>query len=285
MAQVLEPTELINRLALGLQILDAISQRQVIYPVYAEVENGLPHQPVAGKQNTPYFQHRGKLPVALSRHASGRYSLIYQPGLQEHIDVRFYDLKRQYVPRRLRFPLLTLQTVLDVETNETPDYLHGRSRQPVLYPGAYYDLISRATGLRGRVLRDGNPMPWVWVEAYTTVDDTLVGRARGDERGEFLLLLNPIAAGAGQLATSYDIRVRIFGPQNIAVPVSDDLPHLDPLWNLPLEQVPVAANPDGVSPGMTLPADYVEGATAVVPCQTGRMLTGNDTADFVFNVA
>jgi len=280
-----EYIENIHRLALGLEVLDAYSQRSVVYPVRADVEYGLPHLPPKPKQQYGFAQQRGKLPVAMTRqNGTGRYSLVYQTGLDDSIDVRLYDYSRQYVPRRLRLPLLTLETVLNIEANEELEYVRGRIRQPVLFPGAAYDLMSKATGLRGRVLREGEPMPWAWIEAYSA-DDDLVGRARGDERGEFLLLLNPIVAGAGDLAASYDVTVRIYGPQVPDTPTPADLPDNDPLWNLPLEEVPVFGNPDGVSPGETLPDGYVVGANAVVPCQIGRVLTGVDTADFVFTVA
>lgn len=282
MAGSVEYIERIHRLALGLEVLDAVSQRLVVYPLRADVENGLPHAPLLPKTQFGFPQQHGKLPQAMTRHDSGRYSLVYQAGMVEHIDIRLYDHHRQYVPRRLRLPLLTMATVLDIEVNEATDYIRGRTRRPMMYPGAAYDLMSMATGLRGRVVRDGEVMPWVWVEAYSNVDDELVGRARGDERGEFLLLLDPVVAGAGDLAATYDITVRIFGAETPDIPSPADLPSDDPLWNLPLELVPVAGDPDGVSPGESVPDGYVEGASAVVPCQIGRVLTGVDTADFNF---
>lgn len=274
-----------NRLALGFEVLDAVSQRQVVYPLRADVEYGLPHQSPRPSKQFNFSQQAGHLPLAMTRHDSGRYSLVYQAGLRDHIDIRLFDYSRQYVPRRLRVPLLTLQTVLDIETNQEAEYVRGRGRKPVIFPGAGYDLMSKATGLRGRVLRDGEPMPWVWVEAYSALDDELVGRARGDERGEFLLLLNPMVAGAGDLSAIYSVTVRVFGPQIPLTPSPLDLPDVDALWDLPQEEIPAVGLPDAVSAGENLPDGYVEGASAVVPCQIGRVLTGVHTADFVFTVA
>ncbi len=285
MAVNLKYQEHTNRLALGLEVLDALSLRQIVYPLRVDVEYGLPHQSPRPANKFNFFQQSGRLPLAMAHHNSGRYSLVYQAGLQDHIDIRLFDYSRQYVPRRLRVPLLTLQTVLDIEANQEADYVRGRGRNPVMFPGAGYDLMSKATGLRGRVLRDTKPMPWVWVEAYSVLDDALVGRARGDERGEFLLLLNPVVAGAGDLSATYSVNVQIFGPQIPLSPSPKDLPDSDALWDLPLEEIPTAGNPDAVSSGENLPDGYVEGASAVVPCQIGRVLTAVDTADFVFTVA
>lgn len=285
MANAIDYAEQINRLALGLEVLDAANQRPLVYPLRVDVEYGLPHQPPSPKDQYSFQQRPGRLARAMSRHNSGRYSLVYQPGFDDHIDLRLYDHYRQYVPRRLRLPLLSLAVMESIETNEEADYVRGRIRRPVMFPGAAYDLVSRATGLRGRVLRDGQPMPWAWIEAYSMADDELVGRARGDERGEFLLLINPLVASAGDLAASYGVRVEVFGPTVVPSPASADLPSQDLLWDLPIETVPQAGDPDEVTPGESKPAGYVEGASEELTLITGRVLTGVEIDDFVFSVA
>lgn len=285
MASATGYVEQIQRLALGLELLDAVNQRPVVYPLWVDVEYGLPHLAPALQGQYKFYQQSGRLVRAMSRHNSGRYSMVYQPGLKDQIDLRLYDHQRQYVPRRLRLPLLSLAALETIETNEEADYVRGRIRRPVMYPGAAYDLVSKATGLRGRVLRDAAPMAWAWIEVYSIADDELVGRARGDERGEFLLLINPLVASAGDLAASYGIRVKIFGPALVPSPATAELPKQDPLWNLPIETVPQAGDPDDVSPGESKPVGYVEGASVDLACHSGRVLTGVEIDDFVFSVA
>jgi len=84
----------------------------------------------------------------------------------------------------------------------------------------------------------------------------VVGRAHGDDRGEFLLLLDVTASTIGELVTPLDFEVVVYGPlPGPPIPATADLPSLDPLWDLPLEPVPPAA-PDEVTPGIALPAGY-----------------------------
>lgn len=271
-----------TRLALGLDLVDAAREMELVYPVRVDVEYGLPHSPPSpAKVSHRFTQVRGKLPVALNRHTSGRYSLIYQPSLKTEIDLRIYEYERRYVPRRLQAPLMTLDDVLALEIAEPKDYYSGRVRQPVLFPGAAYPMRGKTTGLVGRVLRDDESMRWTHVEARME-GGQLVGLTRGDDRGEFLLIIESLAASASDLSAEINITVTVFGPAAAPIAASADLAAQDDLWDLPLEILPAIGDPDSVSTGVTPPTGYVAGASATIAFKIGRMLTGVEVDDFVF---
>jgi hypothetical protein len=77
----------------------------------------------------------------------------------------------------------------------------------------------------------------------------VVGRDHGDDRGEFLLILDSEAAGLGELPSPLIAQVAMFGPA-APLPLSAN----DPFGDLPLETL--AADPDDVSPGEKLPPGY-----------------------------
>lgn len=283
-----EYLENIHRLALGVQPLDFLLERGLMRHVRVDIERGLPHVMKGQREPCCRPQRRNLPPDALCRHNAGRFTLLFHNGIPSEIDLRIYDHFRYYVPRRLRLPLPTLAQVEEVEAEEAPDYMFGRVRRPVLFPGAAYDIGETVTGLRGRVVRDAEPMRWCVVEARLPVSRALVGRARGDERGEFLLVIAPGAAPEGDLDVSgrLEVEVSIAGPSSPPVPLPEDLPGLDDLWDLPLEIVPPPEDPDDVSTGIALPPDYVIAPSAVrnVEFELGRMLTGRDVEDFEFSL-
>ena len=277
-----------HRLALAVHPLDFVLERGLMHPVRVDIERGLPHR--TKRRGAAYCrpQRRDLDPDALCRHDSGRFTLLFYNGIPAAIDLRLYDHHRYYVPRRLHVPLRTLAQVLQTETDEALDYLFGRVRRPVLFPGAAYDVGRTITGLRGRVMRGGAPMRWCVVEARLPVSGAVVGRARGDDRGEFVLVIAPNAAPEGDLDVSgrIEIEVSVAGPPAPPVPLPEELPGLDGLWDLPLEEVPEPGDPDDVSTGVTLPPDYVFAPSALrnVEFELGRMLTGRDIEDFEFSL-
>ncbi|MGR9117362.1 MAG: hypothetical protein ACU85E_16525 [Gammaproteobacteria bacterium] len=283
-----EYIENIHRLALGIHPFDPIRESGLLHHVRVDIERGLPH--IERDRRAPFCrpQTLGKAPDGLCRHNSGRYTLLYYSGINDVTDLRLYDYGRYYVPRRLRIPLLSLEDVLNIEQNEFHDYYTGRVHRPALFPGAAYDISARATGLRGRVLRDGEPMRWAVVAARLPGSGTVVGRARGDDRGEFLLLLSPTSTPAGDLDASGTVQVEVIiaGPNVVPTPDTPELPSQDNLWDLPLEQLPAPDMPDDVSSGEVLPPGYVVSTTATrnIDFLLGRMMTGVDVADFVFTL-
>lgn len=273
-----------HRLALGLDFVDAMRWRELGYPVRADIERGIPHRIVGDKKRFGEPLKNGQVPVMMNRHRSGRHSLLYFPGIADHVDVRIYEFLRHYVPRRLRIPLLTLEQVTALETAQARNFYQGRVREPMMYPGAAYPCHEATTGLRGRVLRDGVPMRWTHIEARLVADDSFVGRARGDDRGEFLLVLFPAAAPASDLPESVLVRISVFGPEVIPEPASVEVSALDPWWDLPLEILPAAGDVDDVSSGAALPVGYAEGATVDIEFPLGRMLSAVEVDDFIFEL-
>ena len=274
-----------QRLALGLRPLDAVSGRLAGGLVRVEIERFLPHAGVG--RRAPYCEPQvpGRRPRMLCRHPSGRYALIYQPGLTDTINLRLHDQVRRYVPRRLSVPLLTEAEVIARETAGTGADLNRRARAPVLFPAAAYPVYPRDTGLRGRVLRDGAPMRWALVEAIVPGSDPeqVIARTRTDDRGECLLLLPAEAADIAELPSAVTLRIEISGPPAAPVPADPDLPGRDPLWDLPLEQLADDSDPDPVADGTAVPAGWQRSAAArEVTFPLGRLLTEADEPAFVY---
>lgn len=248
--------ERIHRLALGLEPFDAARAQRVTHPVAMRLEG----------------PHRDRLP-AIERHDSGLHALRYRPGLGTHAMVRLLDPARRFVPRRLRIPLP------DFAAEPDPP-LPQRNRRLALFPGAAYDVAETATGLRGRVQRGPAPQRWARVTATLPGTSLVVGRAHGDDRGEFLLLLASEALPVGELNGSIDVNVTVSAPAVPPVPPTPETPAQDPFWDLPLELVPAALLPDDVSPGTALPTDYTAETTVAVILVPGRIIS-SQVATFV----
>jgi hypothetical protein len=206
----------------------------------------------------------------IPRHNSCRYALLYTPGVKSPITIRMYDRRRRFAPRRIRYPIPP-----DIHVQSPPP----RVRRPALFPGTAYEVSPTATGMRGRVtwnqsLLDEVPARWVRVEA--TINGRVVGRAHGDDRGEFLLLLRSEAGGLGDLPSPLTAQVTVYGP---AAPVP--IPANDPLGDLPVE---LAADPDQISPGETLPPGYAPTLNSKRPVtfELGALITNQNK--FFFNL-
>jgi hypothetical protein len=270
--------ERLHRLAVGFEPLDPVRGGRLAHPVRFEAE-GPPPRPFT--RSGPYRRtiREGQTAPVVDRHDSCLFALLYQPALADSVDLRIYDPLRRHVARRFRVPILPLASL---EGGEPAALTRTRRvRRPALFPGAAYDTSSRVTGLRGRAMRGGVPMRWVRVEARLEADDLLVGRAHGDDRGEFLLILTPDAAPPAELIDLLPVRVTVFGPAVAPVPVPATLAAADPLWDLPLEPLPAPGDPDPVSPGEALPAGYAATATStgIVQFRLGRLISA---PDFVF---
>lgn len=274
------PVAAAHVLALGLEPRDALRGQRVAHPVRVDLEH--PFGRALRRRSEPYRSEvRPGAPQAkVSRHDSGRHVLLYHPTLGDHVDLRLYDHDRTYVPRRLRVPLLAQAAAPALPPAH-------RIRHPVLFPGAGHPVSERVAGLRGRVLRAGAPMRWARIEARLPNGNALVGRAQGDDRGEFLLLIEPGAAPFGDLAAPIAVRVIVSGPAVVPQPATPDVPARDPFWDLPLETVPAPGAPDTVSSGEAPPEGYAVSlaASRIVPFELGRILTGADVAPFEFSLA
>src|SRR6185436_7653150 len=119
-----------------------------------------------------------------------------------HLDIRISDVPRRWAPRRIRYPILP-EKAADLNPAAF------RLRRPELFPGAAYELPESVTGIRGRVRRAGAPMRWARVEASDPVSGIVVGRAHGDDRGEFLLALSPQASPVGDLVDPLPLDITV----------------------------------------------------------------------------
>lgn len=268
--------ESVRRLALGLEPLDALRGGRVGHPVRVDLVGAQGFEPRGSRAPYRYAVPAGAPRPAVSRHDSCLHALLYHPALADQAEFVVYDHGRRYVPRRLRVPLLTAG---DADTRP-PGH---RVRRPVLFPGAGYDADATATGLRGRVLRSGAPMAWTRVEARMPGSNALVGRAHGDDRGEFLLLVWPAAAPFGDLADPLEVRVVVYGPA-VAPPPAPVVPGRASFASLPVELVPSPGDPDPVSSGEAVPLGYVAplAAARLVPFRLGRILSGAEVSPFEF---
>ena len=243
-------SENIRRLALGLEPIDAQLRLRLAHPTEITFDAAPLHLP--------------RPPI--DRHRTGLHVLLYTPKLKSPVDLRLIDDARHFVPRRLRIPIMTVP-VADASPPER------RVRRPVLFPGAAYD-VTGATGIRGRVVRGGKPLRWARVEARLPITGRLVGRAHGDDRGEFLLLIGSEASPIGDLEPPLRLDVTALGPAVPPIPPTPDHPKIDPLWDLPLEQAAPPGDPDPVCAGETLPPNYTATVTRTVDLAFGRLLAG-----------
>jgi len=244
--------ENVKRLALGLEPIDAGRGMRIAHPIQV-----ISNQAVLGFGRP-----------AVDRHDSCLHALLYQPGVGDRVSLRFVENARRFVARLISYPILTL------EDAESLPY-RNRLRRPVLYPGAAYDVVSLHTGIRGMVTRGGQPGRWARVTATLPGGGPIVGRAMADDRGEFLLLLNPAASPVGDLADPLQIRVDVFMPVAPPVPPSPDVPSNDPFWDLPLEEAqtldPADPGNDPVSAGEVLPAGFTATTGREFGVRLGRM--------------
>ncbi len=217
-----------DRLALGIEPVDAARRTR------------LPHALDVSFDSTPI-----PAGIEIQRHNSLVYVLLYDKRLKSPVRLRFADPRRRIVPRRISYAIPA-----DIET-ATP-----RIRRPRFFPGAAYDVSQTATGMRGRAVWSASeaaarPVPWVRVVARVNGD--IVGLARGDDRGEFLLVLMPEAAGhAAEFTAAMEIKVQVtvFGPPTAppppVTPFGGDRT-ADALRDLPIEQLGLV-NADDLSP-------------------------------------
>jgi len=259
--------ENVQRLALGIEPVDAARRLRIAQPIEIAVEGTAFPSPLppALVRFLTVLRERGGLwsdtMARARRHSSCRHALLFEPGLKDHFNLRLFDRAQRFVPRRVRVPLVPLANPADPALLDAVP-LASRSRFPALFPGANYDVSDNATGLRGRVVRDdpvhpGGVIPVRWARIEARRNGVVVGRAHGDHHGEFLLLLEPKAVPAADLPTPFTLDVTAFAPPAPLPPPPAPVADVDPLWDLLLE---TAAGPgifpDPVAAGETIPPSY-----------------------------
>ena len=259
--------ERVDRLMLGIEPVDAQRAGRIAQPIEVAID-GVPRPSGAAWVTVDPAQAWDRVfgfPDAIGslaripRHDSCRHALVYRPTLTSPIAIRLFDRRRRFAPRRISYP------VPDDIGTPSP-----RIRRPALYPGAAYTISESTTGLRGRVTWNqsaSNEVPVRWARIEASINGQVVGRAHGDDRGEFLLLLDSAAGGLGDLPVPLTAQVTVFAP-----PAPLPVPADDPLGDLPLETL--AADPDDISPGQKLPPGYASTALSSrsVDFALGRLL-------------
>ena len=122
-------------------------------------------------------------------------------------------------------------------------------------------------------------MRWARVVATLVGSGVVVGRGHGDDRGEFLLLVSANVTTGSTLPKPLEIEVSVSGPTTVPTPATPDLPMLDPLWDLPLEQLAAPGEDDPVATGAEPPANYTANVSRTVEFTLGKCLSG--IPDFV----
>lgn len=260
------PLQVLHRLALGVEPIDALRHLPIgprvrvgreVTQVHRRRRAGGVLDPLARRTDRP-----------LETNGTGRFKLRHGGDVGATAIVRIDDPTRSYVPRRFEVPLWTLA---EVDTPTGP-YIPVRSRllRPSLLPGSAYPAPRGATGLRGRIARNNQPVRWARVEALGP-GGLVVGRAHGDERGEFLLVLIGTGTMTPPPPATLDVQLVMYGPagespdpaleqvtRSSAPPLPGDLDN--PL--LRGESVPPGYTMSSASPTVTVPIGAVRSVPA-----------------------
>jgi hypothetical protein len=266
--------ERIYRLRVGVEVLDALGSPPPLAGIQLHLEQ-VP-RPHAVERDRLGFALDGIGLPAVHRTLSGRFAVLFGDGRTTPLAVRIVSSDRRYVPRRLHIPApLEADVVAEEHAHGIPPFPPRTDlrRRPVLFPGAAYATQAGATVVRGRVVQaDGTPVRWTRVVARPEADDLpVLGRARGDDRGEFVLVLASTNAQLGApLSLDTTVRVVVTARPHPAV----DTPAAstdDPLWDCPIEDLEAAGAPDPVADGTDDdPAAFTSSIERVLVCRRGR---------------
>ncbi|QEU96643.1 hypothetical protein [Streptomyces kanamyceticus] len=226
----------LHRLALALEVRDALTSRPVTTPLVVRGE-GVGRRFVGDDGSG-------------SRGSDGRFLLLFGPHIGDLADLRITDAARRLVPRRLRIPLWSQDDAAADEQVPPGPHLPALSRtlRVWLAPGSAGGPGPGFTVIRGRVAHGSVPVRWPRIAALGP-GGIVVGRAHGDERGEFLLPVTGVGTMPPPVLSRIrvDLLVHARGPGGPPPPTERELA-LDPLADLPQESVPRSSSPP-------LPAD------------------------------
>ncbi len=235
-----------HQLALGIVPIDALQSfragpidvaiDRLIDPSYRPT----PWPAGSGRQTPDGFER-------LRRQPSGVHALLRAQRFSSPVPLRIFDESRRFAPRLL--------------TVTVPPSGHAVI-EPVFFPGAAYPIHKRTTGLRGRIVdATGDIIRWPRVEARRVAGapgtGTRIGTAHGDDRGEFLLVLEPELVTIGALPATANVELTIVVAAAVPIPVMPDLRQRDRYWDLPEEIIPPGATPTNpVVIGVQRPPGY-----------------------------
>lgn len=235
------PVPVFHRLALGLVVRDAVSNRGVVAALRVGWEAS-GHLLVSGRSRPRPGSGRPGDPrwpcVDFERSGDSRFRLRATPARPQVLTVRVYDPARRYVSRRIEVTLWPHDRILDDRPNQGVS-VAARTIPVWLLPGAAYPLARGTTAIRGRVARQGVAVPWARVVAVDSGDpNTVLGRTHGDDRGEFLLVL--ARTNQNPVQSAVDVRLIVQAP---AVASADP----------PVETAQRPGNPAGMPGDLDLP--------------------------------
>ena len=197
--------------------------------------------------------------------SAGRAVVMLDLRAPTAVRLRIADPRRRYVARRFDLPLWTLREVLDHESAGSPVPAASRLLRPWLLPGSAAAISRGMTIVRGRVVRGDDPVRWPRITARDPGHQA-VGWAHGDERGEFVLVIEDTGTLPPPAPTQ--LPVQLFATARI--PSTPD--PFDPYADLTIEPLPRSAAPPGpgdlandVLRGRTTPADHVASTTVLPP--------------------
>jgi hypothetical protein len=255
----------LHRLALGLLTRDAANDRATAAPLRAGWEASGHLLPRGGPAWWPC--------VDLERVGQGRFRLRATPARPDILTVRLVDPTRRYVARRLGVTLWPYADLVD----PLPAHLitvAARTLPVWLLPGAAYPVPRGTTAIRGRVSIQGDPLPWARIDAVDT-GGTVLGRAHGDDRGEFLVLLTD--TNQNPVQSTVDVRLLVRAP-GVALPAP------------PVEPIARPANPPAAGDldnpllrGLTPPPSHLPNTapTPQVTVNVGEELVLADDVPFL----
>lgn len=244
---VVGPANVLHRLALGVECLDALTDQLV--PTSVRVG-----RQTAGRR-LPRPLDAAWPCLDLERSGPARFKLRHRGAIPPTLVVRFDDPSRRYVPRRFT---VHLWPASDLDETSGQPYVPVKSRllRSWLWPGSAYPLPRGTTVVRGRAVHGSRSLRWARLTAIGP-NGEVAGRAHADDRGEFVLVVtNP---DQNPLQSTVPLDVSILAP---AAP--EPIDPFDRCADLVVEDVPRSSAPPGpgdldndVLRGVAAPSGYV----------------------------
>ena len=254
---MVEHADVLHRLALAVDCQDTVTHHRVATDV--RIGREVP-------QEVLRRDHDRAWPCwDLIAKAAGRAMIMLDLHAPTMVRLRIADTRRRYVARRFDLPLWTLKEILDAESAGSPVPAASRLLRPWLLPGPASALSRGTTIVRGRVVRGTDPVRWPRITARGPGQQA-IGWAHGDERGEFVLVIEDTGTlpppAPTQLPVQLYMTARIPSTPNPS----------DPYADLTIEPLPRSAVPPGpddldnnVLRGRKTPADHVPSTTVPPP--------------------
>jgi hypothetical protein len=194
--------QVLHRLALGVEPIDMVTRQRLGSQIRVGRELPVAPRPTVLDPGLAWPCD------SLEYNGTGKFKLRHGHSVTDHVAVRVDDPSRRFVPRRFAVALWTL-----AEVSAAGPYVPVLSRvlRPWLLPGSAYHVSRGTTGIRGRIVLGGQPVRWPRVTALGP-GGSQVGWAHGDERGEFLLLVNGTGTLPPPAPSSLDVDLVVSAP-------------------------------------------------------------------------